>query len=123
MAGSINDLIKSFSESLSYGEVLASEQLARISAAIVKARIDKGMTQTEFAEYMDVSQTMVSKWESEDYNFTIESLAKICEKLDWEMNVDIKPRVRSNSFNVKHSFISWTTKENANTVITLNGAA
>ena len=39
------------------------------------------MTQKEFAKKLNVSQGMVSKWESEDYNFTIESLAQIAEKI------------------------------------------
>ncbi|MCH5279935.1 MAG: helix-turn-helix transcriptional regulator [Lachnospiraceae bacterium] len=29
-----------------------------------------GMTQLEFAKHMGVSQGMVSKWESREYNFT-----------------------------------------------------
>ena len=32
---------------------------------------------------------MVSKWESENYNFTIENLANMCDKLDLELEVNI----------------------------------
>ncbi len=49
------------------------------------------MTQKEFAEYMDVSQGMVSKWESREYNFTIRSLNEICEKLHLSLNLDMQP--------------------------------
>lgn len=49
------------------------------------------MTQKEFAEYMDVSQGMVSKWESREYNFTIKSLNEICEKLQLCVSLDIQP--------------------------------
>ena len=124
MAGNLNDLINSLSESLSYGDVLAGEQLAKISSAIVKARIEKDMTQTEFAEYMGVSQGMVSKWESEDYNFTIEALASICEKLDWDMNVELKPRSKAGFSHKKVDTIGWKTNSvRNNNVIKLYGVA
>ena len=47
------------------------------------------MTQQEFAEYMGVSQGMVSKWESREYNFTIRSLNEICQKLALDFSVSI----------------------------------
>ena len=91
MAHNKKALINALSESLSFGDVLAAEQLARISAMIVKARIDRKMTQKEFASMLGVSQSMVSKWESEYYNFSIESLANICSKLGWDLNVEMRP--------------------------------
>ena len=36
---------------------------------------------------MGVTQGMVSKWESREYNFTIRSLNEICEKVDLELSV------------------------------------
>lgn len=53
----------------------------RISQKIEQCRLALGMTQTEFAKYMHVSQTMISNWESKKYNFTIRSLSEIAEKL------------------------------------------
>ena len=47
------------------------------------------MTQKEFAKFMGVTQGMVSKWESGDYNFTIESICNILEKLDLDCNFEI----------------------------------
>lgn len=66
-------------------------ELAKISAKIEKCRQEMNMTQKEFAEYMDVSQGMVSKWESREYNFTIKSLNEICEKLQLCVSLDIQP--------------------------------
>lgn len=40
------------------------------------------MSQKEFATYMGVSQSMVSKWESREYNFTTKALNEICKKLN-----------------------------------------
>ena len=111
MAHNKRDLINALSESLSFGDVLAAEQLARISAMIVKARIDRKMTQKEFASMLGVSQSMVSKWESEYYNFSIESLANICSKLGWDLNVEIRPH-SSSEYSKLHNYTNsnWATK-------------
>ena len=59
-------------------------ELAQISAKIERRRIEMGMTQKEFADYMGVSQGMISKWESREYNFTIKSLNDICDRIGLE---------------------------------------
>ena len=58
---------------------------------VKELRKSLGMTQKEFAHLLGVSQSMVSKWESEYYNFSIESLANICSKLGWDLNVEMRP--------------------------------
>ncbi len=68
-------------EGLLKNDVKSIMELAKISAKLEMKRIDLGMTQKEFAKYMGVSQSMVSKWESREYNFTISSLIEICEKI------------------------------------------
>lgn len=72
------------SEGLSEAEVKTVVELAKISAQIERCRLEMGMTQTEFAGYMGVTQGMVSRWESREYNFTIRSLNEICQKLNLE---------------------------------------
>ena len=76
-------------EGISEAEVKTIVDLAKISARIERYRIELGMTQQEFAEYMGVSQGMISKWESREYNFTIRSLNEICQKLDLDFSVSI----------------------------------
>lgn len=49
------------------------------------------MTQKEFVEHIKVSQGMISKWESGDYNFSIKTLAEVAEKLDMELYINLKP--------------------------------
>ena len=85
----LNGLISKLAESVSYADLVAGEQMARVSAAITKCRIDRNMTQKEFAEFLGVSQSMVSKWESDEYNFTIQALAEICNKLNLELDINI----------------------------------
>ena len=74
-------------EGISAAEVKTIVELAKISARIERCRLEMGMTQAEFAAYMGVSQGMVSKWESREYNFTIRSLNEICQKVDLELSV------------------------------------
>jgi transcriptional regulator with XRE-family HTH domain len=77
------------SEGLSEADVKTTVELAKISARIERCRIDMGMTQKEFADYMGVTQGMVSKWESREYNFSIRSLNEICQKINLEFSVNL----------------------------------
>lgn len=90
MKTNLETLIKAMAEQLSNSDIISAKQLAKISAIITKKRLDLKMNQTQFAKHIGVSQSMVSKWESEEYNFTIGALAKICDKLDLELDVTIK---------------------------------
>lgn len=73
------------SEGFSETEVRTMVELAKISVRIERCRIEMGMTQQEFAEYMGVSQEMVSKWESREYHFTTDILNEICHKLNLDV--------------------------------------
>lgn len=91
------------SEGFSEAEVKTMVELAKISARIERCRIEMGMTQQEFAEYMGVSQGMVSKWESREYNFTIKTLNEICQKIDLELSVSLeKPCAKSD-----YTIVRW----------------
>jgi DNA-binding response OmpR family regulator len=71
------------------------------------------LTQKEFAHLLGVSQSMVSKWESEDYNFTVEALANICDKLDWDLNICMRPRSKNAFYQIgKGTRNNWVTKDN-----------
>lgn len=102
-------------EGLSAAEIKTIVELAKISVRIEGSRLEMGMTQQEFAEYMGVTQGMVSKWESRDYNFTIRSLNEICQKLDLELSVSLnKPYSRSD-----YKVVKWD-KERAQSSRTKN---
>ena len=77
-------------EGMSEAEVKTTVELAKISAKIESCRNELGMTQAEFADYMGVSQGMVSKWESREYNFTVRSLNEIFQKLDLNLSIEIR---------------------------------
>lgn len=84
------------SEGFSDAEAKTIVELAKISARIERCRIEMGMTQQEFAEYMGVTQGMISKWESREYNFTIRTLNEICKKINLELNISLeKPCIKT----------------------------
>ena len=95
------------SEGFSEAEVKTMIELAKISARIERCRIDMQMTQKEFADYMGVTQGMVSKWESREYNFTIKTLNEICQKIDFELSVSLeKPCVKSD-----YTIVRWDSEK------------
>lgn len=90
----INDWLQLFAENFSTAQLAAAEILSEISRVITNTRISKKMTQTEFASFMGVSQSMVSKWENGDYNFTIEKIIEIADKLDLDFSFKLQPSLK-----------------------------
>ena len=68
--------------------------LVEISLKFINFRIDNKLTQKQLAEMLEVSQVMVSKFESGDYNPSVGQLLKISKKLGWFFNLDIKTEVK-----------------------------
>ena len=87
-------------QGLSEAEVKTTVELAKLSAKIERARLELGMTQNEFAEYMGVTQGMVSKWESREYNFTIRSINEICYKLGIDFTISMEKTCLKNSYGI-----------------------
>lgn len=61
--------------------------LVDISLKIINYRINNDLSQKQLAEKLDISQSMVSKLESGEYNPTVEQLWKISKKLEWSFKV------------------------------------
>lgn len=105
MGNKFENMIEKLTDCLQSSDIIAAEQQAKIASIIMKNRIEREMNQKEFAEFMGVSQGMVSKWESQEYNFTIDSLARICDKLDLELDVEMKPNSKAK---LKYNQVNWT---------------
>lgn len=90
-------------EGLSEAEIKSTVELAKISAKIERCRLELGMTQIEFADFMGVTQGMVSKWESREYNFTIKSLNEICQKLELSLSVNMENHCVKSDY----SIVKW----------------
>ena len=61
--------------------------LVDISLKIINYRIDNNLSQKQLAKKLGISQSMVSKLESGEYNPTVEQLWKISKKLGWSFKV------------------------------------
>ena len=103
---------------LSKSDIYASTAIATISAIIINRRQNMGMTQSEFAKFMGVSQGMISKWESSEHNFTIETVAQIAEKLNLSFEIEFKAEnnyLANRTKNVYANFPDWSLQKNRNT--------
>lgn len=61
--------------------------LYNVAIKIFDIRMEKGLNQSEFADLLGVSQSMVSKLESGDYNPTLGQLYKLSKKLDIRFDI------------------------------------
>ncbi len=86
---SLKEMLPGVSDSL----IKASKIKFKISKMLYQKRKQMNMSQKEFAKFMGVTQGMVSKWESFEYNFTIESLCEVFEKIDIDFNIEINNEI------------------------------
>lgn len=86
---SIEDLLDLFEDSISPADVLASKMMSQISAAITKERLKLSMNQQDFASHIGATQSLVSRWEHGDYNFSIRKIAEIASKLNLDINISM----------------------------------
>lgn len=77
---------------LSAAEKAEADLLAEIAVQIHRRRMELGMSQKEFAKFNGVSQAMVSKWERGDYNFSIQTLARVFSKIGIPCTFDVGER-------------------------------
>lgn len=73
-----------------------------ISTKIFDYRMANGWSQKKLAEVLGVTQAMVSKLESGEYNYTIEQLWKIASKLNWKLSISFEGS-QSNNYSVGYN--------------------
>ena len=89
---SISVLLEAMTESLSVEEIIASAVKADVANQITEWRVAHNMSQQEMADYCEVQQNTISKWENGDLNFTIEEMAEIACKLDLVLEVSLNSK-------------------------------
>lgn len=67
-----------------------SEIAKHIGQLIREARKAKGVTQTELAEKLNISQAAVNRYEAGTQNLTIDTIQKIATALGSDINVTFK---------------------------------
>lgn len=83
--------LSTFSAKLDDEELLLATLQGMIAAEISIKRQDLGLSQSEFAKKMGVSQSLVSRWENGDTNFTLSTLVSIAAKLNIQMQSPFTP--------------------------------
>lgn len=107
---SIRDIILDDS-SIDNDELNKIDLLSDISLSIIKYRLDNDLSQSALARKMEVSQPMISKLESGEYNPTILALYEIAQKIDFEFDLNFGEKINGNVFR----FVS-TLGENENDI-------
>lgn len=84
----IEDLLTLFEDSLTPADALTAKLTSQISTCFTKERLKLHMTQHEFAEHIGATQSLISRWEKGDYNFSVRKICEIASALN--LNVDIR---------------------------------
>jgi ribosome-binding protein aMBF1 (putative translation factor) len=66
--------------------------LVDIAVKIIQYRIKNNLSQKELAQKLGISQAMVSKLESGDYNPTVKMLYEIAKKLGFELEIEFREK-------------------------------
>jgi putative transcriptional regulator len=83
------DYLEKLTSEMSASKLYYYDILYTLSTTVLENRLKREMTQKDFAKLLGVSQAMISKYESGDYNFTVKQICKICEKLDLNPNLSL----------------------------------
>lgn len=78
-------------EDVTLKDVYSAEMEAYLTDVLIKERLRLGYNRKQFAKYLEIPLNRVIQWEDETYNFTLEELASLCEKLN------LKPKVKLES--------------------------
>lgn len=113
--GLFANVLEEITDSLSESFICSSNVLSDIAVQLVKYRIDNELDQKQLAELLNVSQPMISKYESGHYNFTIKTLFDIAYKIGLDVDVKIGTKAESrnddNYFSTIENKASWETSE------------
>lgn len=84
-------LLQQLTSNLTDEQLLLSHLQSDIAATIAEKRTASGLSQKELADALSVSQGLVSRWESGDCNFTLQTLVRIAQKLSIKIRSPYSP--------------------------------
>lgn len=91
-----NYLKKRMSKSEEFKNAYTEEEIkTEIALAVKKMRDELQMSQTQFAEFVGVHRSTISKIESRDHNASLTMLNLIADKCGYDFSFDLKKRERS----------------------------
>lgn len=85
----MNNKHKDLFGELSKTEKKQAKLRGMISAAIANERHAQNLSQKDFADMLGVTQGMISKLESSEYNMTLDKFVELLDKLDMEYEISI----------------------------------
>ena len=98
MKATLMDLVEALTKDMSVVDMAQTALHIEISRTIRNARKQKGLSQKDLAEKMGVKQSLVSRWESSECNYTIDTLVEIalglsvrCPLTSEEVKVSTEP--------------------------------
>ena len=109
---SLSDKIKNAKRGHSLFDGIPPERMhalkmrGRVASVIAKKRQQLGMNQSEFAKFCGVTQPMVSKWESGEYNFTLDTWAELCFRLELPFDALQTPPIAHSTIGTYNSMSS-----------------
>ena len=68
-----------------------------IISAVIKSRLEKGISQTELAKSIGTDQSRISRLEKGTLNPSLDFLKRIAEGLDLELHISFQPKLKVNS--------------------------
>lgn len=71
-------------------QLKAADIMGAISAAIIRSRANLGMNSEDFAAYLDVPLETEQAYESGTYDFSIQTLCRLCLRLGLNLNIDFQ---------------------------------
>lgn len=83
----VETILNIFSSILPKEDILYVKLTATISAILKQSRIALDMSIQEFADYINVSESDVTQWECASYNFDIQSMSRIFNKLGFDIDI------------------------------------
>ena len=86
----IYDLIDALTKNMTVADMAKTAINIQIQQMIHDTRRAKGWTQKDLAEKMGVKQSLVSRWESGDCNYTIDTLVDIADALGLSVQCPLK---------------------------------
>lgn len=91
-------------ESREFKQEMAVENLlVDIACEFINFRVKNKMSQKDLAEKLQITQAMVSKLESGEYNPTVKMLFEIAQKLSWKFSIQFESSMRNSEYSFEQA--------------------
>lgn len=112
----LENLLALFEDTVQPEDIVYAKIASQASKHITRERLRLNMSQKEFADHIHATQSLVSRWESGKYNFSLKKLAEISVALDMDLHIYMTPRCAEKTINISSHFThtSWTNNTSAN---------